>query len=398
MERDWTYLKDKYGLVGARDKFEDACLSIFKSINEDTHSIKVSKGDGGIDIYQGSLNNNSLVIYQCKYFLENLNSSRISQIQESLIQAITHNKYKLNKWYVCLPKVLSLDEVLLFDKMKERVCSQCNFDINNIKYIAGDELIDYAKKKNVYNKIFDINEALKIDEIHEKIMMDKKTVSIDLTSFSLPSMSNINEYISKYSSDLSGDELKYISFLFQELVLNANKHGFASNVTIIKKHNTFTLIDDGKEFNPILGLNKRTGGGSHTLNHILNNMKQLSVNYKYENDMNKVVISFSNNRSLIDEDCIIQLQGEELFYYETRSALMDEIIAKSKDNNCEEFLIDIIESKMAISHKVEIVQKIINNTSCDIIFKVRDDSFFIKYINEFAEEHNIVNRVRIEKV
>lgn len=399
MERDWDYLKEKYGLTGARSKFEDSCLLILQNTYKKTHTVRVSRGDGGIDVYSGDLNGESLVVFQCKFFLENLNSSRISQIQESLIQAITTNKYKLKKWYVCLPKTLSLDEIQLFDEMKERVCSSCDFDIDNIDYFAGDTLIGFAKQYNVYDVIFDIRESIQLNEIHQHTVPNNKSVDIDLTNFSLPSLTKINNFLKKYENSLSGNELKYISFLFQELLLNAEKHGFANDVQIIKKHNSFIFIDDGKKFNPLIELSKKTGGGTFTVNHIESDMEELSLEYKYEEEKNKLIITFENNRNLINEDCIVVLQGVELFYPETRDALLNEIIKKSQDNECESFIIDVIESEMAISHKVQIVNKIIHDTTCNIIFKIRNhDNFFKKFINEFAKERDIVDRIKIEVV
>ncbi len=228
---------------------------------------------------------------------------------------------------------------------------------------------------------------------------NNKYINIDLTNFTLPSLTNINNFLKKYENSLSATEVQYINFLFQELLLNAQKYGYANDAKIIKQQNSFIFSDDGKKFNPLVELSKKDGGGTYTLRHIENNIKELSLEYKYEDNRNKLIITFENNRNLISEDCIVMLQGEKLYDFEIINTLLDEIVKKSQNNECEDFVIDVIESQMAISHKVIIINKIMNNTTCNIIFKIRNqDDFFKKYIEGFAEDYGIVDRIKIELI
>ncbi|UTJ05544.1 hypothetical protein [Arcobacter roscoffensis] len=399
-EKDFHDLKSMYGEVGARDFYEKSCLSILESKYQNAHTVKAGyKGDGGIDIYIGDLGINPIDIYQCKYFLNNLNDSQKQQIKKSLIRAIEHEDYNLTAWYLCLPKDLTKDEIIWFNKMKKSIIEQ--YKLNNIviDYKEGSTLINYAKQEKVYSSIFNIQEALQIHEIHQHTVPNNKFVNIDLTNFSPPSLKNINIFLKKYDNSLSPNELKYINFLFQELLLNAQKHGYANDVQIIKQQNSFIFIDDGKRFNPLIELSKKTGGGSYTINHIKNNIKELSLEYKYKDNRNELIITFENNRNLINEDCIVMIQGDELFHFEIRNTLIDEIIKKSKNNECEDFVIDVIESQMAISHKAEIINRIMNDTTCNIVFKIRNqDIFFKNYIEGFAEHYGIIDRIKVEHV
>ncbi|MBO0470161.1 hypothetical protein JZO66_06365 [Enterococcus sp. DIV0242_7C1] len=68
MERDFTYLIDKYDEAGARDIFEKICVSLFQAMyGPKGKSVKPSQGDGGLDVLIGDLPSPEQV-YQCKFF------------------------------------------------------------------------------------------------------------------------------------------------------------------------------------------------------------------------------------------------------------------------------------------------------------------------------------------
>ena len=54
MQRDFRYLRDQHGDAGAREVFESICTQLLQArYGEETHNIRVSRGDEGIDILVG---------------------------------------------------------------------------------------------------------------------------------------------------------------------------------------------------------------------------------------------------------------------------------------------------------------------------------------------------------
>lgn len=79
MERDFRYLRDKYGEAGARDIFEKICVQLFQNMNVNAYAVQASPGDDGIDILVGDLKG-EIVVYQCKYFIDGIEDAQKSQI------------------------------------------------------------------------------------------------------------------------------------------------------------------------------------------------------------------------------------------------------------------------------------------------------------------------------
>ncbi|MEI3276465.1 MAG: hypothetical protein V8R57_01845 [Evtepia sp.] len=71
MQRDFGYLRDKFGDAGAREVFEKICTHLLQAqYGEDAHNIGGLLGDAGIDIlvnFPISSDN-----YQCKYFINRI--------------------------------------------------------------------------------------------------------------------------------------------------------------------------------------------------------------------------------------------------------------------------------------------------------------------------------------
>ncbi len=86
MERDFRYLRDKYGEAGAREVFEKICIQLFQLKFESTYPVKVSQGDDGIDIFVGDFDK-EIDIYQCKYFIEGIdNFLEVGEVSEPLVK------------------------------------------------------------------------------------------------------------------------------------------------------------------------------------------------------------------------------------------------------------------------------------------------------------------------
>lgn len=56
MERDFRYLRDQHDEAGAREIFEKICTELLQAqFESEAHNIRVTQGDGGIDILVGDL-------------------------------------------------------------------------------------------------------------------------------------------------------------------------------------------------------------------------------------------------------------------------------------------------------------------------------------------------------
>ena len=118
MQRDFRYLRDKYGDAGAREIFEKLCTNLLQAQHgEDAHNIRVSQGDEGIDILVGDFQF-PIDNYQCKYFIDGIGSSQKAQIEHSFDRAIHSENYSMQKWILCVPCSFSSAEFKWWSEWK----------------------------------------------------------------------------------------------------------------------------------------------------------------------------------------------------------------------------------------------------------------------------------------
>ena len=118
MQRDFGYLRDKYGDAGAREVFEKICTHLLQAqYGEDAHNIRVSRGDAGIDILVGDFQS-PIDNYQCKYFIDGIGNSQKTQIKDSFERAIHAKDYSMRKWTLCVPCSLSSSEFKWWSEWK----------------------------------------------------------------------------------------------------------------------------------------------------------------------------------------------------------------------------------------------------------------------------------------
>lgn len=176
MNRNWNDFKSLHtNIEGARASFEDACEKLYRRIypKENVSQISVKQGDGGIDIYVGELGIEPITVIQCKFFLETFEESQKSQIRSSFDTAINSNVYELKEWILCIPRVIDIDESSWWHGWKAKKMQQYHKEKSFIKLVNGNELIDLFKEKKLYNDIFKIEEASKIDAIYKAVVPHK---------------------------------------------------------------------------------------------------------------------------------------------------------------------------------------------------------------------------------
>jgi Flp pilus assembly protein TadD len=171
VERDFTYLKEKYKLAGAREAFEDICAEVLALEHgaEKTHQIRVAQGDGGIDVLVGDFLHPGHV-FQCKYF-EKIRKSQQDQIQDSFDRARNNPNFKMNEWTLCVSLNLSENEMIWWSSWKNQ--QENNNPGITISLLDSRSLIALLKKHKIDARVFDIDSHQIMDQL-EKFLNDKE--------------------------------------------------------------------------------------------------------------------------------------------------------------------------------------------------------------------------------
>ena len=134
-----SFIRIHGGEPGARDVFEKVIYELLSVENPDkeVHIVKASRGDGGIDVYVHR--EDGIDIYQCKFFMGTLDSSRWGQIKESIGKAMEPKGVKVLRWYLCMPREMQKEDIEKWDKFKEE--NERKFSDVELRNIDGDEII-----------------------------------------------------------------------------------------------------------------------------------------------------------------------------------------------------------------------------------------------------------------
>ncbi|MNU92102.1 hypothetical protein D3C71_820110 [compost metagenome] len=173
MKRDWEDFKCIYGIAGARIAFEKVCGNLFQVMHHPVKrvgQIKGNPGDWGIDVFIGELGIEQATVIQCKFFLEKIGRIQQDQINASFERAITCSHYQMKNWILCIPKELTGDEHLWFSEWKDSKIKKLGLDPNFISILDGNNLINLLKQHNLYNIVFQMEDSLKIAEIHTAVI------------------------------------------------------------------------------------------------------------------------------------------------------------------------------------------------------------------------------------
>lgn len=150
---DWdTFKRYHGGINGARFCFEDLMEELLRLKNPDQYvqGVKLSQGDGGIDILVGNIGIEDIEVYQCKYFDDKLESGQWQQITKSFNTAKNNPKYTMKKWVFCIPKELTLDENIKWIKWADEHKDESVV----IQLMSGNEILDNLESFGLCNKYF----------------------------------------------------------------------------------------------------------------------------------------------------------------------------------------------------------------------------------------------------
>ena len=114
-----------YGLAGAREKFDQLCGQLIRSELPEARGIRVYRGDGGVDVYNGKFTDAAGIhVFQAKFFPAGLKEAQKQEIRESLKRCITNPDFVTNHWTLCLPINLSIEETKWFEQWAASVSSE----------------------------------------------------------------------------------------------------------------------------------------------------------------------------------------------------------------------------------------------------------------------------------
>ncbi|WP_304509170.1 ABC-three component system protein [Anaerotignum sp.] len=159
MERDFRYLREKYGDHGARDIFEKICIQLFQKKFENAYAVQASPGDDGIDVLVGDLDKH-MIVYQCKYFIDGIGATQKSQIKESY-KTVTE-KYKVAEWYLCVPILFTVENHKWWSNWKTEKQQDDNL---KVELMDGSRLLMILQECDMYDRVFDEDLRLALKEI-----------------------------------------------------------------------------------------------------------------------------------------------------------------------------------------------------------------------------------------
>lgn len=177
VERDFRYLRDKFDDAGARDIFEKVCTNLFQAMyGTNAHSIKVSQGDGGIDVLVGDFSV-PIDVYQCKYFIDGIDDPQKKQIRDSFKTAIKSNSYTMKKWSLCIPSIMTEKEFSWWSYWKAKKSKDYGIEV---ELLDGSYLLLQLKKYDLYNNIFDDDIRKSLNEICDYFSIQKKKITDEI--------------------------------------------------------------------------------------------------------------------------------------------------------------------------------------------------------------------------
>lgn len=324
MERDFRYLRDKHGDAGARDIFEKICTELFYAqYGERAHNIRVSQGDGGIDVLIGDFSE-PIINFQCKFFLDGIGNVQKAQIRDSFMTSVNSSLYQMEKWVLCVPCTLSTSEFEWWGGWRTKQEKVYGIDI---ALYEGGYLISQLKKYDIYQTTFDDDIRGKLDQILAYIEAGHTRRANDLDeprwmqnmmkgNFLEVGIIEDNTLIDTYESiktTLPLECWEATRELLMELHLNATDHGKAERVMLHIERNHIAILDNGHKFDS-RSLLKKVGfsGGSWTMKEYFSRYSDVVIDYEYAEGWNKSTLKFKGEVFSVNRLCEIIMLTEYL--------------------------------------------------------------------------------------
>lgn len=241
MHRDFKWLYEKHG-DEARNILERICLEVLELEypNDEVQDVRTTQGDGGIDVFI-SHENGDFTIVQCKFYLDDLNSSRKENIKKSYKRAIATKGDILTRWVLCTPKVFSNKEHDWWEEWKSESKKEFKNEKNKklkVGLLSGNKFMRLIKKHGLYEEYFEVERVDKalvdklINNDDKKKINEKLYVLIGLIShgdyFESELVSFIDQvmYLSEHRIFKGNDIFYYLDQLNQLIAFHSGPKGF----------------------------------------------------------------------------------------------------------------------------------------------------------------------------
>jgi hypothetical protein len=170
-EKTWKdYVGLHFNIEGARAAFEYDCEALLQALYPQEHVklVRANPGDEGIDVFVGDIGVNPIEVYQCKFFLDALGKSQKDQITASFKRAVNSTHFEVKKWVLCMPlEDFDLQENKWWADWKVKQEQAYNIPI---QLMNGRELISKLKLTGLYRQVFQLEDSMKIADLHGAII------------------------------------------------------------------------------------------------------------------------------------------------------------------------------------------------------------------------------------
>lgn len=296
MERDFRYLRDKYGDAGARDIFEKICVELFQKKFENAYAVQASPGDDGIDVLVGDLGGD-IIVYQCKYFIDGIGDTQKAQIRESY-KTVTEN-YNVVEWYLCVPILFTVDNHKWWSEWKNKKQQKDNVKID---FFDGSRLLMLLKECDMYDEIFDEDVRNMLAEILEHLNSENLRIYNEI-------IYDINDF-----SDISYDDCIFVKMLESANIFDTAeyKNDFF-NAEIVKQK----IVSKGQSkellmYKQLLSKLKSIWGTQYNIHkHATDGQGLLNNTYLRVEDLDTTALAASDEISLLAKKGMLHQLADE---------------------------------------------------------------------------------------
>jgi hypothetical protein len=154
MENIWLLFKEKYeGEQATREAFNLLCLDLLERHFPGKDIVSANQ------ISDKITQEKSWVIYQPKYFLDDLSNSRKGQVRKAFNDSIiVHNpkKHPLFAWVLCVPLIFNEEEGLWWLSWSGKMIEEYQI---NIQLFDGEFMLELLHKYNLFDKWFGLEKV-----------------------------------------------------------------------------------------------------------------------------------------------------------------------------------------------------------------------------------------------
>lgn len=268
---DFKKFVDKWGIRSARKYFEQFVFEFIRikyDYRSSVKQIREAPGDWGIDVICGDFYDQN-IIWQCKFFIDKIDKTQQGQIRksyESLLKKSKEKRFKICRWILCIPIILSAQEEKWWNGWKKKMENKNSIPIEYLTLSHFREKHKDHEFQNLLRKYF----------LNGDILVPDPEVSEDILE-ELYEDWNFIKHINK--SDITADLINikrmfYIAEFFETDIMQKKSNHEISQLNTIY-HELFTIWEN---FHNIVYSSREDDDGndvySQVRNYVINNIQQ----------------------------------------------------------------------------------------------------------------------------